>query len=660
MKKTVFILPACLVLLGISCNKEASVGQTEKSTAKFVDITCTLAPDAKITLADDGKTEWEATDKIFIHGNKVGESGGNVYSYVAGVSTLSADKKTATFSIPADMVKYSSSSYNSTLFAVYPAEAVSDFSDGATWYFYSSVKNTDTLILGGANDKNVDDGLSFEFLPLTGAISFIVDGSSVDGGFDSYVFSGNNNETVGYTHYVFRTAKEANADGAGSWNNNYNGYKTEGPSPSAGALTAVSVEDWDGADGTTVNTVYFPNPDGFTFTGGFTFKFLKDGEVKKIARVTSSKRIKNGQLLPLGDITSHLIDAPVEHTNLSGGLDFSTATDLSAAESANCYVITAPGQYKFKAVQGNSSVSVGNLGGSSLLWETYNNATTPTVNSVIAAQDYYVSGDDKYIVFKTPDTLQPGNALIAATNAGGTILWSWHIWIPETAVSTDTYGIAERAIMDRYLGALSVASEFATAADMDAGCIGLLYQWGRKDPFPNVYDAGSRSPAKVAGTQFTFGTEKMSMEDAIANPTQINALKDDWNSTSSNDLWGAVSESKTINDPCPPGYKVPTRADIATIINNTPSELSTWGCGAPLAGTSTSFTWFKLGEPSTVFPNVGMYNYDASYSRAYRSVIWCATQDGDALGKCKYIYEGPGFGSNARKSQGGSIRCIVE
>ena len=327
--------------------------------------------------------------------------------------------------------------------------------------------------------------------------------------------------------------------------------------------------------------------------------------------------------------------------------------DLGKKETANCYIVTAADEYKFAAVKGNSAESVGTVKEAVVLWETVNTDTAPEANSIIAS----VAFADGYVTFSTPTTLEPGNAVIAAKDADGVILWSWHIWIPETAIATNTYGIAERPIMDRYLGALTEATQWETSGAADGLSFGLLYQWGRKDPFPNVYDAGSRKAAKVAGTQFAYGTTKMSMAEAIANPTQVNALKDDWNTETNNDLWGGESGKKTINDPCPPGYCVPTAADIATIIDNKPDELATWACGASVSG--TGFTWFQLGTPATVFPNCGFYNYDASYSRAYRSVLWTATKSDDAQAKCKYIYEGPGFASSARKSQGGSIRCIA-
>ena len=37
------------------------------------------------------------------------------------------------------------------------------------------------------------------------------------------------------------------------------------------------------------------------------------------------------------------------------------ATDLSSSTSANCYIISESGLYKFKTVKGNSNESVGNI-----------------------------------------------------------------------------------------------------------------------------------------------------------------------------------------------------------------------------------------------------------------------------------------------------------
>ena len=58
----------------------------------------------------------------------------------------------------------------------------------------------------------------------------------------------------------------------------------------------------------------------------------------------------------------------------------------------------------------------------------------------------------------------------------GAILWSWHIWYPEAEVA----GLNSKTgyeVMNMNLGAMHNTPG-------DVGSYGLLYQWGRKDPFP--------------------------------------------------------------------------------------------------------------------------------------------------------------------------------
>lgn len=643
-----FIIALGVSLFAISCNKETSVEETTPvSGVKMVTATCTISdpdPDSKVSLnTTNGKTEWVLGDKIFIHGNNVGQSGETYYSYVATVTGLSADKKTATFEIP-EIQKYSKSSYNSTLFAAYPAEAIIDFSNGATWYFYSAFKETNHLLLGGANDKDVNEGLTFSFLPLTGAISFTVDGSAF-GGFDSYVFCGNNDETVGYTKYTFRTAKNT----SGVWDNNYNGYKTEGPSPSSGELKNIIVNSWSGADGTTVNTVYFPNPDNFTFTNGFTIKFLKSGEIIKIAKVTSSQRIKRGELLNLGNITSHLKNppaAPVNHIDLSDGLIFETATDLSATATANCYIVSAAGQYKFKMVKGNSSTSVGSVKGASIVWETHNDGNAVDANSVIGAVDYYINDDDEYVVFKTPAPLQPGNALLAVKDAMDNILWSWHIWIPASTIMDITDAtFSSTAIMDRNLGAL----EKATTTSAGLATHGFFYEWGRKDPFPGSATVNTAIAFEtVDGPKSTLYSEQ--------NPTKhIKVVENDtagnWNTDDINTLWD--NSGKTQYDPCPPGYRVPKFNESYKLwVKN---------------GDNWTFDWtndyFKYDSSDPIFPLPGYISGSTipSYP-GERALIWSASYHSAPRGYCKLIRKDKGgyYYHNYFKMEAGSVRCVVE
>ena len=152
-------------------------------------------------------------------------------------------------------------------------------------------------------------------------------------------------------------------------------------------------------------------------------------------------------------------------------LDVSSAIDLSLAASANCYIISEAGLYKFKTVKGNSTTSVGSVASASILWETFGTDTAPEPSDLISGVCY----KDGYIAFKTADTFKEGNAVIAAKDASGNILWSWHIWLTDQP-QAQVYNNDAGTMMDRNLGATS-------ATPGDVGALGLLYQWGRKDPF---------------------------------------------------------------------------------------------------------------------------------------------------------------------------------
>ena len=174
---------------------------------------------------------------------------------------------------------------------------------------------------------------------------------------------------------------------------------------------------------------------------------------------------------------SYTYGTPKEFTTLKHpyeftyDLNFSSATDLSSSASANCYIISEAGLYKFKTVKGNSTTSVGSVASASILWETFGTDTAPEPSDLISGFCY----KDGYIAFQTADTFKEGNAVIAAKDAEGNILWSWHIWFTDQP-QAQVYNNDAGTMMDRNLGATS-------ATKGDVGALGLLYQWGRKDPF---------------------------------------------------------------------------------------------------------------------------------------------------------------------------------
>ena len=236
-------------------------------------------------------------------------------------------------------------------------------------------------------------------------------------------------------------------------------------------------------------------------------------------------------------------------------LDLSAATDLSSTESANCYIVSETGLYKFKAVKGNSNESVGNIAIADVLWETFGSDVTPMCGDLISG----VCHKDGYIAFEVNKTFKEGNAVIHAKDAEGNIIWSWHIWMTDKP-QEEVYFNDAGTMMDRNLGATS-------ATPGDVGALGLLYQWGRKDPF---LGSSSISRSTVAESTITWPSTVSSNSSngtisyATAHPTTFiiaNGYNGDWcytgSSSTDNTRWSTSDKTKSIYDPCPAGWRVP-------------------------------------------------------------------------------------------------------
>lgn len=231
------------------------------------------------------------------------------------------------------------------------------------------------------------------------------------------------------------------------------------------------------------------------------------------------------------------------------GIDLSLYTDLSAEGTANCYLIEAAGNYKFQAVMGNSDYSVGNVKKTEVLWETFGTDVVPNVGDLIKEVGY----KNGYVYFSTPETFKNGNASIAARNSKDKILWSWHIWCSEEGWNDHVYANNAGTMMDRNLGATS-------ATPGDVGAFGLLYQWGRKDPFMGSCAKSGTTLAASTGSWNTVSDAK-TIDWAEENPTTY-ITRHEWCSGqgSEKDPVGGYrwkDGHKTLYDPCPYGYRVP-------------------------------------------------------------------------------------------------------
>ena len=343
--------------------------------------------------------------------------------------------------------------------------------------------------------------------------------------------------------------------------------------------------------------------------------------------------------------------------------------------TANCYIISEACEYKFPAVKGNSSDPVGTVASVEVLWETFGTATAPKKGDLIAEVSY--DGGSNTVSLRTASTFREGNALIGAKDARGKILWSWHIWMtdkPEDQVYLNGAG----TMMDRNLGATS-------ATPGDVGALGLLYQWGRKDPFMGASAIAEGTTTQAASTIGTWpepvvsDEAKGTIDYAVANPTTFIKRNDnngDWyyaeNNKTDNLRW---QSSKTIYDPCPPGYQMPSTnpwyyaLNVTLYIYTEVSGFDTANIGYDF-GASGQCDKKLTAESSCWYPMTGVFLYDSTLDKYLLSNVgteghlW-TIEKSPSGGDPKALEIGLrkteiSVGTNFTRASASAVRCLKE
>ena len=245
-----------------------------------------------------------------------------------------------------------------------------------------------------------------------------------------------------------------------------------------------------------------------------------------------------------------------------------TIVEIStAANAANCHIVAPGSTLTIKAVEGNSTTEL-NFNNAALVWQD----AQGMVKSVSA------NSSEKVVVVQLNAGIV-GNAVVAA-KLDDVIVWSWHVWVTDYDPMSDPFVWTDKStgtsytFMDRNLGARN-------AKKYDAGSLGLLYQWGRKDPFVGAdgtessvyvlkYDIDGNRVREVSEERPTYpssDSESTNLPLSIQNPNTFYSAPSsawpvvDWLTDDAqrqnHDLWGGVSGYKTKYDPCPEGWKVP-------------------------------------------------------------------------------------------------------
>ena len=195
---------------------------------------------------------------------------------------------------------------------------------------------------------------------------------------------------------------------------------------------------------------------------------------------------------------------------------------------------------------------------------------------------------------------------------------------PSGLSSTDVYSTTTgKTWMDRNLGATQVAT-----SSTDADSYGDLYQWGRNTDGHQI-----RTSTIVLGP-VASGAEGANFIKNATTPY-------DWLTVQDVTRWGAT---KTANDPCPTGFRVPTESELdaerVLFATNNAAGAFTSELKLPVAG----YRRYSTG----VLTLVGSYGF-----------YWSSTVSGT---RARYLY----FDSSSAsmdinlRAYGYSVRCIKE
>ncbi len=327
-------------------------------------------------------------------------------------------------------------------------------------------------------------------------------------------------------------------------------------------------------------------------------------------------------------------------------LNLASASDLSSSGAANSYIVSSTGLYKFRTIKGNSSESIANVASCKILWESFGTDVQPERFDLING----ICCKDGYIAFQTASSFKEGNASIAAVDASGKVLWSWHLWFTDQP-KEHVYDNNAGTMMDRNLGATS-----ANPGDVEA--LGLLYQYGRKDPFVGPSSISNNEVAKTtvewpSYVAPAFGT--YNVEYTVENPMTF--IGGDQYQAQYEARWTTSDSPKSMYDPCPFGWRVPDKNIWSNAFSGGNYQFDTKKKGYDFAScvSGESVVWYPVAGGSTFYPNLN----DVGLTGCY----WSANTTSDGKYGCVLTLKQRGAtlsGVDIELFRGQSVRCVKE
>ena len=343
------------------------------------------------------------------------------------------------------------------------------------------------------------------------------------------------------------------------------------------------------------------------------------------------------------------------------------------ANTANCYIVSAYGTYAIPLVYGNA-IKNGQDNQSAYnkdrkCYKDYQGKeiSKPNIEGGTNAKIIWQDGGqvsnvsiqhDNLVFTVEKENLKNGNAVVAVTDDKGVVMWSWHLWFTfPDALETTTLGKGENKIdvlskeplglayvkwlqsknsdgtnrlKDRHIR-IKIKQNDSNGQTATVEIIQkpvyyreintTSYQFGRKDPMPNIVVDGFKiEPAAVDGKR---------IQDFIQNPGTFytgDHLYSEFNNGETYSLWATnttlekhdfPNTVKSIYDPCPAGYKVLPVAYIPVFTNNSSYKKGDWDAGRWIKDGATSI--YLLFAPASRNNLTGQVEDDGK-----RGLYWAA------------------------------------
>ena len=288
----------------------------------------------------------------------------------------------------------------------------------------------------------------------------------------------------------------------------------------------------------------------------------------------------------------------------------SDVTNLSAfGHFANCYVVSAAGNYCFNARKPDGTLVSG--ADATWVWASGENCSSATaLPSQLMSAISYSNGK---IYFTAGSGF--GNVVLGIMDGEKNLLYTWHIWLTDKLTDIASDGVT---VMDRNLGAAKKYDvSLADTAPLQQGK-GNFYQWGRKDPLLGGRNSSAESTAFTNGgvaQKFAINSTEgitnvsawssvssladITVEGGAANPITMTQTQ---TGTPGYIAGSTTSWSERTNaNPCPYGYVPMSKTQFET--------LQSAGMVASNLTGSVGWGQVALGTDGIIFPRAGARNY---------------------------------------------------